>query len=300
MPIRISNGDDSGLLAMAIELTEPLYKLLFRRSHWNAIVRNALATAGSHWIWTALPRRFFDAEFDRTELGYDAEGEYVSPIARALSNGLMDTLATRFWQGWNPWRSPTVPGPLWQETVRYERAAGRMVGKPTKTWWKRLKKDLRRRVKSDLKRRVEELSAGGEVNDKQPLVNTGALRDAALEGSRSVAVATATRWSLRVIIPQPHPTHAVVGRTLRQVTDAELREMAQIINDTVHGSVEQSNPSMQPKVNHRLQLSHTADGPTMSAGPSRVAPRSLSTSQLSTFANEHRSRKLRHRSRAVA
>lgn len=225
-----------GKLRTAVEMTRDLYALTFSKREWNAIVRRQLEYRGDDWRAQSLPLRF--GPFARERLGYDARGDRRSAIQRALANGVVDRLAEQFWQGWNPWKNRTIPYALWKAEIAYERQMDRMPARPTKTYFQGLRRVLKRRVKDDIRRRVAELSTEDEVNEKVPLVDTGDLRDVALSRSRSKATVTSSNWLLRVIIPQPHPTHASVGKVLRQVTPDELHVMARDLHTGILAEVQ--------------------------------------------------------------
>lgn len=219
-----------------LAMTEELYASTYSRRHWNTIVRNGLVDGGSQWIAGDLPKRFSDFAY---VLGYDAKGKKRSPLSRAIASGLVDRLAVRFWHGWNPWNTPKPPYSLWSKYLADEARMGRFVRSRT-GYFTTARKELRRMVKADIKRRVLELSTSEEVNEKIPLVEFDRLRPAALSGARAVGRATTGNYQLRLVIPQPHPTHRSVSNVMKQVTPQEVARIGtttmRSINTSIAGS----------------------------------------------------------------
>lgn len=269
-----------GLFRIGIQVTEKLYRLSFKTGHWNAIIRHGLHVAGLHYIRVDLEKRF--TSFARDELGYDGKGDHTSPLAKAKASGLVDSLAQKFWGGWNPWVVPHVPYALWAKHLAEEKAAGRFH-KSNSGYFTTEKRKLRKRVKEDLKRRVLELSTEGEKNEKLPLVETGDLRRVALAGARAHATATRSTQKVRIVIPQPHGTHAIVGAVLKRLTTGELAELGEVLNKDVAASIAGAALTVKPATKKRPQM----------------VRRRLSSQQLSALqsVNQHRSRQQRHRSR---
>lgn len=273
-----------GLLRIKLEMEERQHRLLFKTGHWNAIVRHGLHQAGLHYIAVDLGKRFTPFAY---ELGYQAKGNSRSPISRALSSGLVDRLADKFWMGWNPWRQAHVPGPLWDKHIREEKAAGRFHKSRT-GWFSTEKRALRRRVKADLKRRVAELSEAGEKWEKLPLVETGDLREKALADARPHATATQSTQKLRIVIPQPHGTHPIVGAVLKRLKHDEIAAMSEVMSRDIAQSVQGS-----------MRLSPRGSGVAAALAKPRFAPNPERLEQLQSV-NQHRRRQQRHQSRRPA
>lgn len=271
----------SHVVDFGLSMTEELYASTFRRSHWNLLVRNGLFVGGSQWIWADLPKRFTDFAYI---LGYDARGDKRSPLSRAIASGLVDRLAVRYWDGWNPWISVKPPYALWRRYLEEERRAGRFEKSRT-GYFTTARRELRRMVKNDLKRRVRELSEYEEINEKIPLVEYDRLRPAALSGSRAVARATLGNYGLRIVIPQPHPTHPVVGRVLRQVTPSELTQIGRNAMQAINAGI--AGASI-----HRIQRGRSAGQMRRRLTPDQQA----SMGRMGT----HRSRRQPHTSRSPA
>lgn len=227
-----------GLIRFEVQVSAQLQRVLFSQRDWNTMLRAGLMAFGFDFIWQRLPLRFGDFAID--ELGYDAkklhaEGDERSSrraFGRALADGTMDRLAARWSRGWNPWKNPFPPDAMLKAFIQYQRRAnGRFMITRTGEW-RTARRELRKITKEVL--RVK-LAAEPYVytNSTRPLVETGALEQAALSTSRPVATVTANRQRLEVLVPQPHPTRPIVGRTLRRVTDDELREGERIVGVTV-------------------------------------------------------------------
>jgi hypothetical protein len=218
-------------------MREREWKTVFSRSHWNAIVRDALREGGAHWINVYLPRRFTD--YAETALGYSAkkmQGKKKSIIAAAFANGEIQRIADRFFMGWDPWTGGRIPGPVWQKYLMDQQARGRFQFSRTGDW-KRAKRDFRAYAKASFR---SELQARQD-DDKfvlTPLVHTGALRELALSAARAESKATTNDQRLRIVIPQPHPTHPMVSAVMRRVTDAELADVARVTDSAIQAALD--------------------------------------------------------------
>lgn len=268
-------SDGLELVKVSLGIHERTHRLLFKPAHWNAIVREGLHRAGSHWIWQHLPDRFGPKAY---ELGYPQDaGQTRSPLIRAMSSGLVDRLAQQFWHGYNPWRrtSYQIPATLWRQWIEEERRAGRFE-KSRSGYFRSAKRALRQHVKKDLRRRVEELSTSEEINEKIPLVLTGDMRAAALAGARAEPRATSTRAAVRIVIPQSHPTVGWVSGVMRAVTNDELREMAEVVHATIGGRLASDSVVSTPNGGRALTPAARAD--LARYVPRRPAPRHRSRS----------------------
>lgn len=263
-------SDGLQLLKVGISIHEREHRALFSKAHWNAIVREGLHRGGSHWIWIRLPERFGPKAY---ELGYPRDaGQSRSPLIRAMSSGLVDRLAARYWHGYNPWRqtSHTIPITLWRQWIEQERRAGRFE-KSRSGYFRTAKRELRQHVKRDLRRRIEELSTSEEINEKIPLVLSGDMRAAALAGARAEPRVTSARSSLRIVIPQAHGTVGWVSGVMRAVPNDELREMAEVVHATIGGRL--ASDGIVPTASGGRTLTPAARADLARYVPRRPAPR---------------------------
>lgn len=225
-----------GLLSARIEMDRRLHGLTFSARDLNAAERGGLSAVGAWYVSERLIHRF--DEFAKTDLGYvesqQDRGERDA-FRRAMSSGLVQRIADRDWQGWNPWISSYAPKPLltWflkRERYRQVTAQGFARDRSSRSgFFKTLHRDMRQEVKADIRRKVRELSEAGEKFEKLPLVDTGELRAVALAGTRYVARVTAASSSLRISIPNPHArAHPKVDAVMRRMTTAEIDEATQV------------------------------------------------------------------------
>lgn len=235
-------GRRSGFLVLSLrmDMDRRLHSLTFSARDLNDMERASLVSVGHWFIRERLGLRF-DSSYARPKLGYTAQAhdDFADPakrkrgvLSRAMSSGMLQRLADKFWRGWNPWKTAEVPGPLWTWWIREQQAAGRF--EKTRTgYFKTARKELRQLVKDDLRRRIDELSAEGEIGEKRPLISSGRLHDAVMSGSRASARASASTASLKISMPAPPPRgddesskkaiyHPIVGAVLQRMAAEEI------------------------------------------------------------------------------
>lgn len=229
----------SGVSALSIRMKadQDLHRLAFRTSDWNRIERASLFALGEWFIGERLPWRF--NEWAIPNLGYPPKKQTTkNTLAQAMASGLVDRICAQRFHGWNPWRSGSnsVPGPLWQQWLERGKRLGRYQFSASGVFG-RAKRDLRKYVKEAVR---------GEINARYddhpddvftPLVFTGELRRTVLADSRPIATATSTRSDLRIVMPQPHPTHPVVSAVLHRVTTQELEDGAKVYGEALESLV---------------------------------------------------------------
>ncbi len=233
----------SGRYAISLELKldASAERLLFSRGDQNRMERFALHTAGADWIARHLAERFGPKALT---LGYrakkmDRDHTVVTEAVNfrmAMDDGTIDRLAAIWSRGWNPWRNPFPPDVLLKGYIAFmQRSEGRF--RVTRTGeWKTARRELRKTTKAVLLGKLKQLPHL-ELAAPLPLVNTGALRASALAGARADARATATRSSLKIVIPQPHPTAPIVSEVLRQLTAIELAQIEDLYGRTFAGLI---------------------------------------------------------------
>ncbi len=216
-------------LALRLDVSEKLHRMLFSDSDWNRIVRASMYAVGEWFHVERDPLRF--SEFARSSLGYDRKQGGLTGkqlLAAALADGTMQKLADRFFHGYNPWRLAKVPGPMWQTWLAEGRKAGRYNISVTGTF-STAKRDLRSKIKREL--RAELLAKSQDNPDKfaTPLVHAGELRDTVMNGARITATATASTAKVRISRDDPHgQSHPVVGAVMRRMAPQEVTMAADI------------------------------------------------------------------------
>ncbi len=200
--------------------------MLFSAKDRNQLLRSAMMDCCTHWLNKFLPLRFTDYVF-RPPFYYPDPLKWNSMLDKANKMGVVDELAKKYFDGFNPWGKLPPRGFLFERWLREQKANGKYKFTLTGLY-SGAKAEYRKFVKQRMRALIE-----GRAESFRPLVLTGGLLNAAITQSRAIATAKKLGAVGTIKIPTNGPKAAKVNKILRTLPRWEITALAKVFGKSL-------------------------------------------------------------------